>query len=131
MRQLLRGACFAAMIAGGIWPIFALFRKAETVPTTAEQARAEHAELRCFAEGVFRSTPPRAVIRFIVPDAELDGGLIDHRLRYVVPGRYIAAGTAAVRPAATPTRGYIASWREPAAAGQVIFRGCGGVLVRQ
>ena len=108
------------MIAAGIWPIFSLFRKPEPIPTTAAAARAEHAQLQCFAEKVLRSTPAGATIRFVVPNEFADGGLIDHRLRYVLPERSVVTQSTGGATAGQ-SHHYVAIWRG----------GCDGVLTRQ
>ena len=122
MKRVALIACFVVMLSGGAWPVVAPFVPATRFPTSAPQARAEHRELQCFAEGVFAHTEKRASIRFVLPDDESDGGLVNHRLRYIVPGRtVITSGDAQ----------YVASWHEPVPIGRPVWSGCGGVLVRK
>ena len=122
VRSLLAAGCFSALLAGAVWPILSPFRPALGFPTIAERQRAERRELQCFAEGVLERTPPRARIAFLVPADDSDGGLIDHRLRYVLPGRQILK---------TGPAEFVAAWRTPLGAGSPIWTGCGGVLTRQ
>ncbi len=122
VRSLLAAGCFAALLTGGVWPILSPFRPAGTFPTIAERQRAERRELQCFAEGVLERTPPRSRIVFLVPADDSDGGLIDHRLRYILPGRQILK---------TGPAEFIAAWRRAHGAGTPIWNGCGGVLARQ
>jgi hypothetical protein len=123
-----RNALFAALILGGILPLALRFLPGEKFPTPNAQWHARHAELQCFAEGVLKHTEPRATIRYVMPADVSDSGLINQRLRYLVPGRYIEAGEALPR---SPSSRYLAVWHQPLPAGQVIWSGCGGVLVRQ
>src|SRR2546428_11358500 len=86
-RQVLAAACFFALLWGGVRPVLAPFWRGGTAfPTIGERLRSERSELRCFAEGVFERTPRRAVILFLVPPDDSDGGLVNHRLPYVLPG---------------------------------------------
>src|SRR5438552_7933892 len=88
-RSIAAAGSFALLLAAGMWPILAPFRRSPAFPTVAEQQRTERRELQCFAEGVLQRTPSRARILFLVPAGDSDGGLIDHRLRYLLPGREI------------------------------------------
>lgn len=121
MQMMLRAAVFIVMLAAGTWPIVEPFMPRETVPTTASEARADHAELQCFAEGVLQHTEAHRSVRFILPKDEIDGGLVNHRLRYVVPGRRVTLDGPA---------DYVASWRAATPTGTVMWSGCGGVLTR-
>src|SRR5438034_587230 len=83
-RRLLAAACFFALLWGGVRPVLAPFWGGGShFPTIGERLRSERSELRCFAEGVFERTPQRAVIFFLVPPDDSDGGLVNDR----VPGR--------------------------------------------
>jgi hypothetical protein len=42
-----------------------------------------------FAAALRARLPARTTVVFILPPSEGDGGLINHRLRYVLPGRFI------------------------------------------
>jgi hypothetical protein len=122
VRSIVAASSFAALLTGGIWPILAPFRPLPVFPTIGDQQRRERSELQCFAAGVLARTPPRASILFLVPPDDSDGGLIDHRLRYVLPGRQVLkSGTAE----------YVATWHQPPGGGPVIWTGCGGALVRR
>lgn len=121
MRNALPATLFAVILAGGLWPLLKPFLPRPDLPTTAEQLRTDHSELQCFAQNVFLRTEPRTTITFSVPEDFRDGGLVNHRLRYIVPGRHIVLAGPAT---------YVASWRQPPPDGRVVWRGCGGVLVR-
>jgi hypothetical protein len=122
VRSLVAAGCFVALLTGGVWPILSPFRPAPAFPTIGERQRAERRELQCFAVGVLERTPARASIVFLVPAGDSDGGLIDHRLRYVLPGRQILKSGPAE---------YVAAWHRPLETGNPIWTGCGGVLVRR
>ena len=122
LRSIVAAGSFAALLTGGIWPILAPFRPIAGFPTIAKQQRAQRRELQCFAEGVLQRTPARASILFLVPAEDSDGGLIDHRLRYVLPGRQIVRSGPA---------DYVAAWHQPVDEGHPFWSGCGGVLARR
>jgi hypothetical protein len=123
MRRLLAAACFFALLWGGIRPVLAPFwGGGSPFPTIGERLRSERSELRCFAEGVFERTPQRAAVLFLVPPDDSDGGLVNHRLRYVLPGRQIL--TSGDAP-------FIATWHRPPSGARVIWTGCGGTLVQR
>jgi len=87
-------------------------------PVRAHSAAGAHRDLQCFAENVLTRTPPRATIHFVLPSSEWDGGLINHRLRYALPGRYVSTNQDMFPPARHPD--WIATWRG----------GCEGTLER-
>ena len=122
VRSIVAAGSFAALLTGGIWPVLAPFRPLPPFPTIAEQQRAERRELQCFAEAVLQRTPARASILFLVPADDSDGGLIDHRLRYVLPGRQIVTSGPA---------DYVAAWRQATRIQHPIWAGCGGLLARR
>jgi hypothetical protein len=122
VRSIVAAGSFALLLGGGVWPVLAPFRPFPAFPTIAEQQRAERRELQCFAEGVLQRTPARASILFLVPAGDSDGGLIDHRLRYVLPGRQIVKSGPA---------DYVAVWRQATGNQHRIWAGCGGVLSRR
>lgn len=74
-------------------------------------ARSDHRQLERFAEEVARHTPPRASIFFILPPEDSDGGLANHRLRYLLGERYVATNLDKFSP---PLRriDYVAIWRD-------------------
>ena len=73
------------------------------------EAPEPHAGLQCFAETVLARTAPREAIHFVLPSSEADGGLINHRLRYALPGRYISTNLDMFPPTRRPD--WIAAWR--------------------
>ena len=122
MRKALPATLFAVILAAGLWPLIQPFLPRSAVPTTARQLRSDHAELQCFAQTVFQRTAPGTTILFDLPDDFRDGGLVNHRLRYIITGRHIVVSGPA---------DYVASWRRPAPKGRVVARACSGVLVQQ
>src|SRR5436305_8533960 len=98
MRLLALTALIAANLAG-IW----------SWQTIHRQPPGAHRDLQCFAGKVLARTAPRASIRFVLPPYEGDGGLINHRLRYVLPGRYVSTNLDMFAPARRPE--WIATWR--------------------
>ena len=121
VRQLVAAAAFIVLLLAGTWPVLAPLVPATPLPTIGERQRAQRRELQCFANGVLPRTENRASILFLVPPDQTDGGLINHRLRYVLPGRFVVTSGSAR---------YIASWRQPQKPGQLIWSGCDGALVR-
>ena len=87
-------------------------------PIRTQAAVSPHRDLQCFADKVLACTPPRATIHFVLPSTEWDGGLINHRLRYALPGRYVSTNQDMFPPARRPD--WIATWRG----------GCDGTLER-
>ena len=84
----------------------------------ARPAAGAHRDLQCFAQKVLAHTAPRTAIHFVLPSSEADGGLINHRLRYALPGRYVSTDQDMFRSARRPD--WIATWRG----------GCDGTLER-
>ena len=84
----------------------------------ARPAAGAHRDLQCFAQKVLAQTAPRTAIHFVLPPGEWDGGLINHRLRYALPGRYVSTNQDMFPPARLPD--WIATWRG----------GCEGTLER-
>ena len=103
MSRLCAAAALAVMIAASLFAPFP-----SPTPGPGDTRRRD---LRCFAETVLQQTPPRATILFILPQTEDDGGLSNHRLRYLLPGRFVRTnfdrGTA---PERHPPQ-FIESWR--------------------
>ena len=58
-------------------------------PPTPIAADARRADLQRFVESLLAKTPPGATILFVLPPSEDDGGLTNHRLRYLLPGRFV------------------------------------------
>ena len=72
----------AALIAGNLW---------EAIPQPKYPlGDARRAGLQCFAERVLARTSPGDTVQFILPPSDAEGGLINHRLRYAMPGRYVS-----------------------------------------
>ena len=82
------------------------------------QPAGAHRDLQCFAGRVLALTEPRAAVYFVLPSSEADGGLINHRLRYALPARYVSTNQDMFRSARRPD--WIATWRG----------GCDGTLER-
>lgn len=127
----MRNVLFAAFVLAGILPLASLFKRDPILHSDPKwqaihgEWLARHAELECFAQGVLEHTESRARIRYVLPDDVSDQGLMIQRIRYLAPGRYFVE-TDAVAPGQ-----YVAAWREPPPPGNVIWSGCGGVLVRR
>lgn len=77
-----------------------------------------HGALQCFAEKVLARTAPGTTVHLILPSSEADGGLINHRLRYALPARYVSTNLDLYSPTRRPD--WIATWRG----------GCDGTLER-
>ena len=123
---LMRNALFAAFVLAGILPLASLFTAGEPIPHSDPWWDARHAELQCFAKGVLEHTESRSMIHYVLPEDVSDHGLVTQRIRYLVPGRYFEAGAAAVAPGQ-----YVAAWHQPPPPGNVVWSGCGGVLLRR
>ena len=122
----MRNALFAAFVVAGILPLASrLFRRGEPMHSDPKWS-ARHAELQCFAKGILEHTESGSVIHCLLPEDVSDHGLVTHRIRYLAPGRDFEAGAAAVAPGQ-----YIAAWHEPPPPGNVVWSGCGGVLLRR
>jgi hypothetical protein len=72
----------AALVAGNLWEALS---QPQYTPGDAHRAG-----LQCFAEQVLARTKPGESVHFILPVNDADGGLINHRLRYALPGRYVS-----------------------------------------
>ena len=121
VRQLIAAAAFILLLLAGMWPVLAPFRPATRLPTIGDRQRAERRDLQRFAEGVLARTENGASIIFLVPADQNDGGLINHRLRYLLPGRFVLTSGSAH---------YTATWHREQRPGQLIWSGCGGALVK-
>lgn len=72
----------AALVAGNLW---------DAIPQPdLPPGDARRAGLQCFAEHLLARTKPGETVHFILPPNDADGGLINHRLRYAMPGRYVS-----------------------------------------
>jgi hypothetical protein len=111
MRALALAALIAANLAG-IW----------SWQTIHRQPPGPHGGLQCFAEKVLARTEPGASVRFVLPASEGDGGLINHRLRYALPGRYVSTNLDMFAPTRRPD--WIATWNATK------HGGCDGSLER-
>lgn len=101
-KRLLPAAALAAMIAASLFSRFP-----HPTPDTGDARRAE---LRKFAEIVRQQTPPRATILFILPQSEDDGGLTNHRLRYLLPGRFVKTNLDRGTAPELHKPDYVATW---------------------
>ena len=81
MKRALAAAALAVMIAAS------LFSRLPPVTKIAADARRER--LQRFTESLLAKTKPGDTIEFILPASEDDGGLTNHRLRYLLPGRFV------------------------------------------
>ena len=72
----------AALAAGNLWDAVS-----QPQYTPGDTRRAG---LQCFAGRVLERTKPGDTVHFILPPNDADGGLINHRLRYAMPGRYVS-----------------------------------------
>ena len=71
--------------------------------------RSDHRALEAFVLDVATHTPPGSSILFRLPAEDADGGLANHRLRYLLGSRYVATNLDQFSP---PLRrvDYIATW---------------------
>ena len=100
-----------ALLLGNVWGIVSWQMPRPSPPHS-------DAALQCFAGKVLALTEPRAAVYFVLPSSEADGGLINHRLRYALPARYVSTNQDMFRSARRPD--WIATWRG----------GCDGTLER-
>ena len=112
-----------ALIAGNLWSVFSDQIVRPKPPRGDPRVGAGRRQLQCFAEGVLAHTERHASILFLLPPSETDGGLVNHRLRYALPARFV--WTEQDMP-----HDFVASWRTPPPPGVVVWRGCEGVLSR-
>lgn len=110
-RRTVASAAFAAILASAVPP--------RSHTPDFDRYTPRHAALSCFAATLLQQTPPRATILFQLPEYESDGGLINHRLRYLLPGRFVRtnldSGTA---PESHPAD-FIATWSPGHCAGNL------------
>ncbi len=78
-------ALLVALIAANLWDV------ASEQPLRLKAARpdARREGLQCFVHTVLARTKPGEAIHFVLPSTDADGGLVNHRLRYELPGRYV------------------------------------------
>jgi hypothetical protein len=99
-------ALLALMVLGSLgWAVS--WQPLHSVPAP----RSDRRELERFAEEVARRTPPRASIFFILPPEDADGGLANHRLRYLLGERYVATNLDKFSPPLQRID-YVAVWRD-------------------
>ena len=79
----MRIALFAVLVAGGV---ALLFEHAPQLPKSPD-----HQSLKRDAEAAFARSQPGSTVTCVVPANQCDGGLINHRLRYLLPGRQVVA----------------------------------------
>jgi hypothetical protein len=95
-------AAFAVLLASAVPPLPHL--------PDRDPFAARHAALTCFATSLLSRTPPGSTVEVYLPPDEADGGLINHRLRYLLPGRFVRtnvdSGTATERHGAD----FVATW---------------------
>jgi hypothetical protein len=70
----------------------------------------DHRQLERFVLDVARRTPKGASIFFILPPEDADGGLANHRLRYLLGERLVATNFDAFSPPLAHVD-YVAIWR--------------------
>jgi hypothetical protein len=112
-----------ALLAGNLWSIVSEQVIRPKTPPADPRVVPGRRTLQFFAEGVSARTRPRETILFLLPASEADGGLVNHRLRYALPGRYVTTVPA-------ERHDWVAAWRTPAPPGEVVWRCCDGVLLR-
>lgn len=100
-----------ALLAGNLWSVV-------SEQPLRPQTLPGRDPLRRFVEEVLTRTRPGDSILFIVPPDDADGGLVNHRLRYALPGRYVSTNRDLIPPGSPPPQ-----WR-------AVWRGADGVLER-
>jgi hypothetical protein len=85
----------------------------------SDPAAPDHAQLACFANMLLPRTPARAAVVFVLPEDENDGGLINHRLRYILPGRYIRTNRDSGTAPELHTPDYVATWTPGTCSGRL------------
>jgi hypothetical protein len=103
-----------ALIAGNLWSVIS----DQGVHLKASRGDARRQGLQCFAQTVFERTKPGDSVHFILPSIDADGGLVNHRLRYALPGRYVSTNLDASPSRRHPD--WTAAWQG----------GCAGVIKR-
>ena len=112
-----------ALIAGNLWSVISDQIVRPQPPRADPRVGAGRRQLQCFAEGVLAHTERHAAILFLLPPSEADGGLVDHRLRYMLPARFVWTTQHAPHD-------FVAAWRMPPPPGVPVWSGCEGVLLR-
>jgi hypothetical protein len=103
-----------ALIAANLWDVVS----EQSVRVKASRGDPRRQALQCFAQTVFARTKPGESVHFILPSIDADGGLVNHRLRYALPGRYVSTNVDAAPSRRRPD--WTAMWQG----------GCEGVLTR-
>jgi hypothetical protein len=106
LRRRLSAALLATMVAGGLgWMIaWQPLQPLRPMPS-------DHQELERFAAEVAERTPLNSSIYFVLPSGDSDGGLANHRLRYILGQRYVATNLDEFSPP-LPRIDYVAVWRD-------------------
>ena len=106
LRRRLSVALLAVMVAGGLGWMIAWH------PLEAPQPMpSDHQELERLVAEVAERTPPRSSIYFVLPSDDSDGGLANHRLRYLLGRRFVATNLDEFSPP-LPHIDYVAVWRD-------------------
>lgn len=124
-RPAAAAAALAVALFGSLWNVIS----DQPIRAAAPPVPPARRQLQCFAEGVLQHSESGAKVLFLLPREHADGGLINHRLRYVLLGRQVATNHDLVPAPMRPD--YVASWMSPLPDGRVVWQGCGGVLVRR
>ena len=103
-----------ALIAANLWDVVS----EQSVRLKASRGDPRRQALQCFAQTVLARTKPGDSVHFVLPSIDADGGLVNHRLRYALPGRYVSTNLDASPSGRRPE--WTAVWQG----------GCGGVLTR-
>ena len=77
------------MIAGNLWEVASAPKPPRPDP--------RRQPLPCFTDKVLAQTRPGDTVYFVVAPIDQDGGLVNHRLRYALPLRYVTT-TPPTRP---------------------------------
>jgi hypothetical protein len=106
LRRRLAAALLAVMILGNLGWMVAWQPLASPPPLATG-----HQDLEQFAAEVADRTPVGSSIYFVLPDDDADGGLANHRLRYILGQRLVATNLDQFSP---PLKhiDYRATWRD-------------------
>lgn len=105
-RRRLSLALLAVMVAGSLtWMI--AWQPLESPPPMPS----DHQELERFAAEVAARTPPRSSIYFVLPSDDADGGLANHRLRYLLGERFVTTNLDEFSPPQAHVD-YVAVWHD-------------------
>src|SRR5258705_479891 len=106
-----------ALIAANLWDVVSDQIVRPKAPRGDPRVGAGRRQLQCFAEGVLAHTERHASILFLLPQTEADGGLVNHRLRYMLPARFVWTTQQA------PPHDFVAAWRTPPPPGVPVWSG--------